>query len=156
MTSARFSGGFIAHVGDVLHHLVLPAFTLAIIFLAQYSRLSRASMIDVLGADYVRTARAKGVSESRVVFKHALRNAMLPIITVAGIQFGNLISGALLVESVFNWPGMGRLAFDSVLRRDYPTLLGILFFAALMVVIANLLTDLSYRFADPRIRTGGR
>jgi len=156
MTSARFTGGYFAYVGDVLYHLVLPAFTLAIIFLAQYSRLSRASMIDVLGADYVRTARAKGLSESKVVFKHALRNALLPIITVAGIQFGNLISGALLVESVFNWPGMGRLAFDSVLRRDYPTLLGILFFAALMVVVANLLTDLSYRFADPRIRTGGR
>ncbi|WP_311031320.1 ABC transporter permease [Mesorhizobium koreense] len=156
MTSARFAGGYFAYIGDVLYHLVLPAFTLAIIFLAQYSRLSRASMIDVLGADYVRTARAKGLSETKVVFKHALRNAVLPIITVAGIQFGNLISGALLVESVFNWPGMGRLAFDSVLRRDYPTLLGILFFAALMVIVANLLTDLSYRFADPRIRTGGR
>jgi peptide/nickel transport system permease protein len=156
MTSARLSGGFAAHAVDVMYHLALPALTLAIIFLAQYSRLSRASMIDVLGADYVRTARAKGLSETRVVFKHALRNAVLPIITVAGIQFGNLISGALLVESVFNWPGMGRLAFDSVLRRDYPTLLGILFFASLMVVVANLLTDLSYRFADPRIRTGGR
>jgi peptide/nickel transport system permease protein len=156
MTSARFAGGYFAYIGDVLYHLVLPAFTLAIIFLAQYSRLSRASMIDVLGADYVRTARAKGLSETKVAFKHALRNAVLPIITVAGIQFGNLISGALLVESVFNWPGMGRLAFDSVLRRDYPTLLGILFFAALMVIVANLLTDLSYRFADPRIRTGGR
>ncbi len=156
MTSARLSGGYFAYIGDVLHHLVLPAFTLAIIFLAQYSRLSRASMLDVLGADYIRTARAKGLSERKVVYKHALRNAVLPIITVAGIQFGNLISGALLVESVFNWPGMGRLAFDAVLRRDYPTLLGILFFAALMVVVANLLTDLSYRFADPRIRTGGR
>lgn len=156
MTSARFSGGDIAYVIDVLYHLTLPAFTLAIIFLAQYSRLSRASMIDVLGADYVRTARAKGLGEMKVVFKHALRNAVLPLITVAGIQFGNLISGALLVESVFNWPGMGRLAFDSVLRRDYPTLLGILFFSAVMVVVANLLTDLSYRFADPRIRTGGR
>ena len=155
MTSARFSGGYFAYVGDVLYHLALPAFTLAIIFLAQYSRLSRASMIDVLGADYVRTARAKGVSETKVIFKHALRNAVLPIVTVAGLQFGNLISGALLVESVFNWPGMGRLAFDSVLRRDYPTLLGILFFSAVMVVVANLLTDLSYRFADPRIRTGG-
>ena len=156
MVSARFSGGFVAHVVDVLYHLTLPAVTLAIIFLAQYSRLSRASMIDVLGTDYVRTARAKGVSETKVVFKHALRNAVLPIITVAGIQFGNLISGALLVKSVFNWPGMGRLAFNSVLRRDYPTLLGILFFSSLMVVVANLLTDLSYRFADPRIRTGGQ
>ncbi len=155
MESARFSGGPIAYAIDVLHHLVLPALTLGIIFLAQYARLSRASMIDVLGADYVRTARAKGLSERVVTFKHALRNAVLPIVTVAGIQFGNLISGALLVETVFNWPGMGRLAFDSVLRRDYPTLLGVLFFAALMVVVANLLTDLSYRLADPRIRTGG-
>ncbi len=127
MIGARFSGGYAAYVVDALYHLVLPAFTLGVIFLAQYSRLSRASMIDVLGADYVRTARAKGLSQTKVVFKHALRNAVLPLITVAGIQFGNLISGALLVESVFNWPGMGRLAFDSVLRRDYPTLLGILF-----------------------------
>lgn len=155
MTSARFEGGLFAHWLDVAHHLALPAFTLGIIFLAQYARLSRAAMIDVLGADYVRTARAKGVHEMSVVFKHALRNAMLPIITVAGIQFGNLISGALLVETVFNWPGLGRLAFDSVLRRDYPTLLGVLFFASAMVVIANLATDLSYRLADPRIRTGG-
>lgn len=154
MTGARFEGGYFAHIGDVLYHLVLPASTLAIIFLAQYSRLSRSSMIEVLGADYVRTARAKGLSERKVIFKHALRNALLPIVTVVGIQFGNLISGALLVESVFNWPGMGRLAFESVLRRDYPTLLGILFFAALMVVVANILTDISYRFVDPRIRIG--
>ncbi|MCB1458141.1 MAG: ABC transporter permease [Nitratireductor sp.] len=156
MRSARFEGGTFAYMLDVAHHLVLPATTLGIIFLAQYARLSRASMIDVLGADYVRTARAKGLREMVVVFKHALRNAVLPIITVAGIQFGNLISGALLVETVFNWPGMGRLAFDSILRRDYPTALGVLFFAALMVVVANLVTDLSYRLADPRIRTGGR
>ena len=137
---------------DILHHLALPAFTLAIIYLAQYARLSRASMLEVLGADYVRTARAKGASERSVLFRHALRNAMLPILTVAGLQFGNLISGALLVETVFNWPGMGRLAFDSILRRDYPTLLGVLFFASAMVVVANILTDLSYRLADPRLR----
>ncbi|HPD92092.1 MAG TPA: ABC transporter permease, partial [Pararhodobacter sp.] len=111
---------------------------------------------EVLGADYIRTARAKGLSETKVTFRHALRNAVLPILTIAGLQFGNLISGALLVETVFNWPGMGRLAFDSVLRRDYPTLLGVLFCASAVVVIANLLTDISYRFADPRIRTGGR
>jgi peptide/nickel transport system permease protein len=155
MTSPRLQPGTLAYVLDVAHHLVLPAVTLAIIFLAQYSRLARAAMIDVLGADYVRTARAKGLSERVVVFKHALRNAVLPVITVAGIQFGNLISGALLVETVFNWPGMGRLAFDSILRRDYPTVLGVLFFASLMVVVANLVTDLSYRLVDPRIRAGG-
>ncbi|NBV61700.1 MAG: ABC transporter permease, partial [Rhodobacteraceae bacterium] len=132
---------------DVAHHLVLPAFTLAVIYLAQYARLSRASMLEVLGSDYIRTARAKGASERTVLFHHALRNAALPILTVAGLQFGNLISGALLVETVFNWPGMGRLAFDSILRRDYPTIMGVLFFASAMVVVANLLTDLSYRLA---------
>ena len=137
---------------DVAHHLVLPAFTLAIIYLAQYARLSRASMLEVLGSDYIRTARAKGSPERTVLFKHALRNAALPILTVAGLQFGNLISGALLVETVFNWPGMGRLAFESILRRDYPTIMGVLFFASAMVVVANILTDISYRWADPRLR----
>jgi peptide/nickel transport system permease protein len=109
-------------------------------------------MLDVLGSDYVRTARAKGAPERTVLFHHALRNALLPILTVAGLQFGNLISGALLVETVFNWPGMGRLAFDSILRRDYPTVLGVLFFASTLVVLVNLLTDFSYRFVDPRLR----
>ena len=150
----RDASAFVQFI-DVLHHLVLPAFTLAIIYLAQYARLSRASMMDVLGSDYIRTARAKGASEGSVLFKHALRNAALPILTVAGLQFGNLISGALLVETVFNWPGMGRLAFDSILRRDYPTVLGVLFFAAGMVVVANIITDLSYRWADPRLRGRG-
>jgi peptide/nickel transport system permease protein len=147
--------GIMVKVLDVLHHLVLPAFTLAIIYLAQYARLSRASMLDVLGSDYIRTARAKGAPEKSVLFKHALRNAALPILTVAGLQFGNLISGALLVETVFNWPGMGRLAFDSILRRDYPTIMGVLLFASAMVVVANILTDLSYRVADPRLRGKG-
>jgi peptide/nickel transport system permease protein len=146
------NASLLAQALDILHHLALPAFTLAIIFLAQYARLSRAAMLDVLGSDYIRTARAKGAPERTVLFRHALRNALLPILTVAGLQFGNLISGALLVETVFNWPGMGRLAFDSILRRDYPTLLGVLFFASLMVVAANLITDLSYRLADPRLR----
>ena len=143
---------FLTQALDVAHHLVLPAFTLAIIYLAQYARLSRASMLEVLGSDYIRTARAKGSPEPTVLFKHALRNAALPILTVAGLQFGNLISGALLVETVFNWPGMGRLAFESILRRDYPTIMGVLFFASAMVVVANILTDISYRWADPRLR----
>lgn len=144
--------GILIKTLDIAHHLILPAFTLAIIYLAQYARLSRASMLEVLGSDYIRTARAKGASERSVLFKHALRNAALPILTVAGLQFGNLISGALLVETVFNWPGMGRLAFDSILRRDYPTIMGVLFFASAMVVVANIVTDLSYRWADPRLR----
>ena len=154
MYDVRIEGGGLTRVLDVAHHLVLPAFTLGIIYLAQYSRISRASMLDVLGADYVRTARAKGLSERVVLYKHALRNAVLPVVTLAGLQFGGMLSGAVLVETVFNWPGLGQLAFESILRRDHPTILGILFFASGMVVVANLLTDLAYRIIDPRIRTG--
>ncbi len=137
---------------DVLHHLVLPALTLGIIYLAQYSRLARASMLEILGSDYIRTARAKGLSEWVVTFKHALRNALMPLVTVAGLQFGNLISGAVLVETVFSWPGLGTLALDAILGRDYPVLLGVLTFSAILVIVANLLTDLSYRWIDPRLR----
>ena len=139
---------------DVLHHLVLPTITLALVYLAQYSRLARASMLDVLGADYIRTARAKGLAEGTVLYKHALRNAVLPVITILGLQFGNVLAGAILVETVFNWPGLGRLAFESVLRRDYPTLLGVLLFSSLVVVVMNLLTDVAYRLVDPRIKAG--
>jgi peptide/nickel transport system permease protein len=148
------AGGYtgFAHVLDILHHLVLPAVTLGIVYIAQYSRLSRASMLDVLGSDYIRTARAKGLSERVTVYKHALRNALIPVVTVIGLQFGQLFAGAILVETVFGWPGLGRLAFESILRRDYPTLLGILFFSALLVMLANILTDLAYRLIDPRIR----
>ena len=141
-----------AAISDVLRHLVLPALTLSIIYLAQYSRLSRASMLEVLGSDYIRTARAKGLSEWVVTFKHALRNALMPIVTIAGLQFGNLISGAVLVETVFSWPGLGTLALEAILGRDYPTLLGVLTFSSMLVIAANLLTDLSYRWIDPRLR----
>ena len=137
---------------DVMHHLVLPALTLSIIYVAQYSRLARTSMLEVLGSDYVRTARAKGLGEFAVTFKHALRNALMPLVTIAGLQFGNLISGAVLVETVFSWPGLGTLALDAILGRDYPTLLGVLTFSAVLVIVANLLTDLSYRWIDPRLR----
>ena len=153
--SSLGQGGW-AYFLDVLHHLVLPVVTLSTIYLAIYSRLARASMLDVLGSDYIRTARAKGLSEFLVVYKHALRNAVLPVVTFAGLQFSQLFSGAVLVETVFNWPGLGSLAFDSILRRDSPTLLGILFFSALIVIVANILTDLSYRLIDPRIKTGAQ
>jgi len=143
----------LAGVLEVLHHLVLPAFTLAFVYIAQYSRLARASMMETLSADYIRTARAKGLSEVLVLYKHGLRNAVLPVLTMLGMQFGNVLAGAILVETVFNWPGLGRLAFDSVLRRDYPTLLGILFFASLMVVVMNQITDWLYRVVDPRIKS---
>jgi len=152
MRTAGMDDGGLAGMLDVLEHLVLPAFTLAFVYLAQYSRLARASMMEALSADYIRTARAKGLSESVVLYKHALRNAVLPVVTMLGLQFGNVLAGAILVETVFNWPGLGRLAFDSVLRRDYPTMLGILFFASMLVVIMNQLTDLAYRIIDPRIK----
>lgn len=145
------ASGF-ADVLDVLHHLVLPALTLGLIYLAQYSRLSRASMLDVLGSDFIRTARAKGLSNRVVLYKHALRNALLPVVTILGLQFGNVMAGAILVETVFNWPGLGRLAFESVLRRDYPTILGVLLFSSIIVVVMNLLTDYCYRLIDPRIK----
>jgi peptide/nickel transport system permease protein len=148
----QFGGGPIASAIDVAHHLVLPALTLGIIYLAQYSRLARASMLEVLGSDYVRTARAKGLSDRVVTYKHALRNALMPIVTIAGLQFGNLISGAVLVEAVFSWPGMGTLALDAILGRDYPTMLGVLTFSSMLVIVANLITDLSYRWIDPRLR----
>jgi peptide/nickel transport system permease protein len=144
--------GSIADVIDVLHHLVLPTLTLALVYLAQYSRLARASMLDVLGSDFIRTARAKGLAERVVLYKHALRNAVLPVVTMLGLQFGNLLAGAVLVETVFNWPGLGRLAFESVLRRDYPTILGVLLFSSVIVIVMNQLTDLAYRLIDPRIR----
>lgn len=152
---ARPKAGF-AYVLDVLQHLVLPATTLALVYIAQYSRLARVNMIDALTADYVRTARAKGLPEFIVIGKHALRNTLIPIVTVAGLQFGHLFAGAVLVETVFSWPGMGRLVFESILRRDYPTLLAVLFFSALLVMAANITTDLVYRLVDPRIRSGGR
>ncbi|HRO14277.1 MAG TPA: ABC transporter permease [Paracoccus sp. (in: a-proteobacteria)] len=148
-------GGLLVRALDIAHHLVLPALTLGLVYLAQYSRLTRASMLEVLGSDYIRTARAKGVSERRVFNHHAFRNALLPVVTVAGMQFGAIISGAVLVETVFSWPGLGTLAFQSILARDYPTVLGILFFSTLIVIVANLLTDFVSRLLDPRL-AGGR
>ncbi|MFP5406247.1 MAG: ABC transporter permease [Gammaproteobacteria bacterium] len=153
MRSVESTGGGLAHMADVLHHLVLPAVTLGLVYLAQYSRLSRAAMLDAMREDYVRTARAKGLNERTVLYKHALRNAVLPVVTILGLQFGNVLAGAILVETVFNWPGLGRLAFDSVLRRDYPTILGVLLFSSIVVVVMNQVTDLCYRLIDPRIKT---
>jgi peptide/nickel transport system permease protein len=155
MRDVRFEGNRFEEWLDIAHHLVLPALTLGLIYLAQYSRLSRASMLEVLQSDYVRTALAKGLAERKVVYKHALRNAVIPVITIAGLQFGALLSGALLVETVFNWPGLGRLAADSVFQRDAPVLLGVLICSAVLVVVINILTDVVYRMIDPRIRVGG-
>ncbi len=150
-----FEGNWIESWLDIGQHLILPALTLGIIYLAQYSRLSRASMLEVLESDYVRTARAKGLSERSVVFKHGLRNGIIPVVTILGLQFGAVLSGAILVESVFAWPGLGRLAFEAVTRRDTPVLLGVLLLVSISVIVANLLTDVLYRIIDPRIRVSG-
>jgi peptide/nickel transport system permease protein len=154
MRDVTIEGGFWIKSWDVLVHLMLPMITLASVFLALYSRLTRATMLEQLRSDYVRTAYAKGMPQRTVVYKHALKNALSPVITLAGLQFSAVISGAVLVETVFSWPGLGTLAFTSILARDTPTILGILFFSALVVIVGNLLTDLAQKLVDPRI--GGK
>ena len=140
-----------ARAMDVARHMVMPVFALFLFFTAAYTRLMRASMLEVLNQDYVTTARAKGLSERTVVFKHALRNALLPIVTMIGLQMSALIGGSVLVETVFGWPGLGRLAFEAVFQRDLNVLLGILFVSSLVVLAANILVDLAYVLLDPRI-----
>lgn len=152
MQSLRETYTGIAYVIDVLHHLVLPAFALGLSYLAMNTRFTRASMLEVLGQDYVRTARAKGLSERRVIYKHALRNALLPLVTLTGLNFGFLLAGAVLTETVFAWPGLGRLMYDSIYTRDYPVLMGMLIFISAMVIVVNLITDIFYSVLDPRIR----
>ncbi|MCC5960026.1 MAG: ABC transporter permease [Rhodobacteraceae bacterium] len=136
------------------HHLIGPALVLALVSTAIWSRYMRSSMLDVINQDYIRTARSKGISEWRILTRHALRNALLPMITILGLQLPNLLSGALVTETVFSWPGMGRLFLDSINYRDYPTVMGILMFTAILVLIGNLIADILYGLADPRI--GGR
>lgn len=154
MHDVTVAPGSIAYLLDIAHHMVLPVITLTSVFLALYSRLCRASMMEVLGADYIRTARAKGLAESKIVMKHALKNSLSPVVTLAGLQFSAVISGAVLVEAVYSWPGLGSLALQSIVARDTPTILGILFFSSLVVIVGNLLTDLVLRLIDPRIRHG--
>ena len=146
----------LARAADIAQHLVLPTITLGCFFMAVYVRLTRASMLEVIGMDFVKTARAKGVSPSRVIRTHVLRNALLPVITFAGIQLGQMAGGAVLTETVFAWPGIGRLMFDALLQRDYQLLLGIFLVTSIMVVVFNLLTDVLYRLIDPRIGAGAQ
>jgi len=142
----------LAHAADVTQHLVLPVVTLALFYMAGYARLTRASMLEVRGQDFVKTAKAKGLSNTRIVTRHVLRNAILPVITVAGIQAGQLVGGSILIETVFAWPGIGRLAFEAVLQRDYQVLLGIFLVTSVMVILFNILTDILYGLVDPRIQ----
>jgi peptide/nickel transport system permease protein len=138
-------------VADIAQHLVLPAVTLALFYLAVYTRLMRASMLEQAGMDYVTTARAKGLTEKEITFRHILRNAILPVVTMAGVQVGGLLGGSVIVESVFGWPGLGLLAFESLFARDLNLLLGIFIFSAGLVVMINILVDVIYTFLDPRI-----
>jgi peptide/nickel transport system permease protein len=147
---AGFYTGWAA-VGDVARHLILPATTLSLFYLALYMRLMRSAVIEQAGKDYVTTARAKGLTERRIMFGHILRNACLPIVTIAGVQIGNLLGGSVIVESVFAWPGFGLLAFEALFTRDLNLLMGIFFISACLVVGVNILVDLLYTFLDPRI-----
>jgi len=137
---------------NVIKHLILPGIALGTIPLAIIVRMTRSSMLEVLGQDYIRTARAKGVENRAVINKHALRNALLPVITVIGLSFGQLLSGAILTETVFAWPGIGRFVYDAISSRDYPIIQGGVLFIAVIFVIVNMLVDFSYAFIDPRIQ----
>jgi peptide/nickel transport system permease protein len=142
------------HVLDVARHLVLPATTLSLFYMATYTRLMRASMLEVFGMEYVRTARAKGISERQVAYHHVVRNAILPMVTLLGVQIGSLLGGAVVVEVVFGWPGLGRLAFEAIFQRDLNLLLGILLLSSCLVIVVNVAVDLAYTALDPRIEVG--
>jgi len=149
-TVAAFHEGW-ARVLDIARHLVLPALTLSLFYMALYVRLMRAAILEQAGMDYVTTARAKGLGESRIMLSHVLRNAVLPVVTMAGVQVGSLLGGSVVVESVFAWPGLGLLAFQSLFARDFNLLLGIFFMSACLVVAVNLAVDVVYTLLDPRI-----
>jgi peptide/nickel transport system permease protein len=139
-------------LGDALKHLILPSVALGTIPLAIIARITRSNLLDVMGLDYIRTARAKGVIERVVVFKHAMRNAMLPLVTIIGLQFGGLLGGAVLTETVFGLPGVGSFLVDSIFSRDYPIVQGFTLMIAMIFVFVNLLVDISYAYLDPRVR----
>lgn len=154
--SDMYSYGQVGNVADLVQHMILPVTVLVVINLASYLRFSRASMLDVLGQDYVRTARAKGVPERKVVYKHALRNALIPIITVIGLDLPTIVAGATLTETVFNWPGMGRLFVEMAFAREYSVLMAITMIITVVVILGNLLADILYALVDPRVRLGAR
>jgi len=139
---------------DTLLHLILPAVTLGSGAAAIIARLTRSSMLEVLRQDYIRTARAKGLSAQRMVYRHALKNAMIPVVSIVGLQFAGLLGGAVIVETVFGWPGIGRLAVDAIFNRDIPVIQAVVLVAAVIFVFVNLLVDLLYGLLDPRIRYG--
>ncbi|MBX9588620.1 MAG: ABC transporter permease [Hyphomonadaceae bacterium] len=151
--AAAFYEGW-ERVVDIAKHLVLPSITLALFYMALYARLMRATMLEQHGLDYVTTARAKGLTERQITVRHMVRNALLPVVTVAGVQIGGLLGGSVVVESVFAWPGLGQLAFQALFARDLNLLLGIFFISSCLVVAVNIVIDIVYLVLDPRIRVG--
>ncbi len=151
-TASMFSAGREADIMNRLRHLVLPVLTLSLASIAGWSRYQRSAMLDVVHSDYLRTARAKGVPERTVIFKHALRNALIPVVTVVAIDFAYLLGGAVVTETIFAWPGMGRLFYDALTARDYPMVMGTVLFTSVIIVVFNLLADIIYGILDPRIR----
>jgi len=144
-----------AYVGDVAWHMFLPCGAIVIWYIGEYVILTRSAMQDVLGQDYITLARAKGIKESTVLLRHALRNAILPVVTITGINLAFAVAGVIEAETVFRWPGVGRLLYDSVMSRDYPVLQGLFLIFAVVIVLANLAVDLIYGYIDPRIKVGG-
>jgi peptide/nickel transport system permease protein len=144
-----------ARVLDILHHLVLPALVLTFFYSALIARLTRASMMETLQSDFILLARAKGLSNLRVTLRHALPNAVLPVVTIIGLQFGDLLAGAVLTETVFAWPGLGRLIIDAAGQRDFPLLMGVFIIGTSLTIVANVITDIVYMLIDPRIRLSG-
>jgi len=148
--------GDLALFTNSLKHLILPSFTLATIPMAIIARMTRSSMLEVLSKDYIRTARAKGLAYRTVIIRHALKNAFLPVVTVIGLNFGLLLGGAVLTETIFSWPGLGRYVVDSLLARDYPAVQGCILLFAVIMVVVNLAVDVIYFYLDPRLRTDGK
>jgi peptide/nickel transport system permease protein len=139
---------------DRIRHLILPVATGALGWIAWYSRFLRSSMLDVIHQDYLRAARAKGLPERRVIYKHALRNALIPLVTLFALDVPYIFGGAVFIETIFAWPGMGRLYYQAALQRDYPVLMGVLIIGAGLIILSNLVADILYAYLDPRIRYG--
>ncbi|PID79760.1 MAG: peptide permease [Clostridiales bacterium] len=155
-TSGMVSAGMhlegAAFIADVAKHIILPTIVLSLLQTATFMRYTRSSMIEVIGEDYIRTARAKGLGEGKVIYKHAFRNALISIITIITLSIPTVFSGAVLTETIFVWPGIGRVNYDAILGRDYPLIMGIMLLMAVIILLSNFLADILYAFADPRIR----
>lgn len=154
MYDPLLTGGWVARWLDVGKHMILPLTTMTIMSLAGITRYQRASMLEVLNQDYIRTARAKGLPERIVIYKHALRNSLIPIVTILGLSLPGLFGGAFIIETIFAWPGMGRLGVMAVFQRNYPLIMGIVILSALLIMLGNLFADIGYALVDPRIRYG--